>query len=103
MPLYTIYDTRSRPHEVTVESDSVLDAPLALDWSIGLPFPHLRNWCEAKGWIIVPHVPEPNRLEFSFGGSTYRIHLHHGHIEQVTRDGEGITVAEIPKEIRGVL
>ncbi|MDE2097260.1 MAG: hypothetical protein KGL39_08465 [Patescibacteria group bacterium] len=101
MPNYTLYPPRNGiPINLLVEAGSVIDAPIVLDWAIGLPFSHVRTWCERTGWVIVPEIEMRTVYEFIHGGSTYYIHIRRQRIESITCDGEDIKWKDLPSEVK---
>jgi hypothetical protein len=102
MSTYHIH-SRNRVYTVTTSASEVTDAPPELDWAFGLPFAHVRTWCERRGWLIVPVTMDTERFNYIHKGITYRFHIRHGRVEVLTQDGESIDMAKLPDELKGLL
>jgi hypothetical protein len=91
-------------NEITESNGVVTEASPALDWSVDLPFDYVRQYCERKGWKIVPIMD--NLLDvktFTFKGSRYDLYHDGINIKQIMKDDKEIAWSELPSVLKGLL
>ena len=74
---YSLHETEGR---VTIISS-------ALDWALGLPFEHVRSYCEQKGWKLVPIINELDVTTFVHDGDQYCLFHSGREIKRITKNG----------------
>lgn len=102
MSNYTIL-TKYEHYEIREHDGRIVEASVAIDWSIGLPFEHVRTYCERKGWRLVPDVEDTRTHIVEFRGVKYELIWNENRINSITADGEEITWQELPEQVKGLL
>lgn len=90
-------------YEVIESSNFVTQASPSIDWSVGLPFEHIRSYCSKKGWKILPVLEQSNVTNFDFKGSHYEVVWNGNRIVRLSKDQEEISWRDLPEQLKGLL
>ena len=94
MQLYRV----TAPHfvaGVVVSGDYVLQSAPILGWSVGKPFPFLRDYAKRRGWIVEPLEENAHPTWLELDGRVYEITWSEDTIERITV----LEAGEEPKEL----
>ena len=91
-------------HVVKESGGTVTAASPVMDWAVSLPFDHVRQYCEKKGWRVVPITePENDVITFDFKGNQYKLFSDGFKITNITKNDREITWAQLPEALKGLL
>jgi hypothetical protein len=100
MQTYHIINS-SQFYTLRESSGKVTAASPIFDWAVGLEFAYVRNYCEKKGWTIVPVINELDVTTFEYRGSQYCLYTDGCNIKQITKDDKEISWKEFPSMLKG--